>query len=88
MKVPIVEGTPGRDISSNDNEVKQDLPTSSLREVPIVEGISGGVNPSEERGVEEEDDSSLATFKVCNCTNGHQEDIVSTSWPRGVQDTG
>ena len=31
--------------------------------------------------------SSVDNFRVCHCTDGHQEHIVSTSWPKGVQDT-
>ena len=75
---------------SDGNEEKHDCSDHIFeRGAYIIEGISGGVNHSEERGVEEEDASSLATFEVCHCTNGHQEDkIASTSWPRGVQDTG
>ena len=53
----------------------------------IIEGISGGINHSEERGVEEEDDSSLATLEVCHFTDGHQEHILSQPVGQGVYKT-
>ena len=89
MKVPIIfEGIPGGDIFSDGNEEKHDCTDDIFeRGAYIIEGISGGVNPSKERGVEEEDASSLATFEVCHCTNGHQEHILSQPVGQGVHKT-
>ena len=55
MKVPFsIEGIPGGDISSDGNKVKQDCTDDIFeRGVYIIEGISGGVNHSDDKGVEE-----------------------------------